>query len=321
MEAHSFFAELVDPLTAPRASQLPRLSSLDDAERADLATLLPHAPVDRREHLAQQLIELGESDAALDFNAVFLLLLGDAEANVRCLAIEGLWEDEDRALIEPFVAMLHGDPDQRVRAAAALALGRFVVLNEFEALRPSDAERVLAALRAVIDDSAQPPEIRARAVEAIGAASVPWVEQIIWDAYDAGDPTLQVGALHAMGRNADPIWLPTLYQEMESDDAEHRFEAAGAAGHIGDEDAVPYLAELIGDADAEVQEAAISALGQIGGDLAVETLSAHLSDADPHVSDAVRAAIAEASAELGLAGTDLPNTMSGLSVADDDDDE
>ncbi len=310
MNSQTKFSDFLDPARPLRGSALTRLSGLDGDEPELLVSVLKEMASDRRLQLAQSLVDLAEDDATLNFDGVFTLLLLDPDSGVRRLAIDGLWEDEDRALIEPLVRLFDDDPDPLVQAAAALALGRFVVLNELGNLRPSDAERVIAALRAASEDETAPPEVRARAIEAAGASSASWAREMIWQAYDAEEPVLQLSAIHAMGRNCDPAWLETLYEEMVSEDPQRRFEAAHAAGQIGDDDAVPPLARLIADPDAEVQESAIAALGEIGGDLAITALRDKLPGSEERVAEAIRAAIAEAQAAEGLAGdADLSEAM------------
>ncbi|MHB8574152.1 MAG: HEAT repeat domain-containing protein [Dehalococcoidia bacterium] len=300
MNQASELRELLDPSRPPKAVSLIALSDVEADELAGLREQLPSAPVERRRLLAQRLVDLGEDDATLNFESVFALLLDDEDAEVRRLAIEGLWEYEDRSIIAPLVQLFTDDADLTVRASAALSLGRFVVLNEFEAIRPSDNQKIIAALRAVIEDPTQPFEVRRRAVEAAGASTEPWVQAMIWHAFDDPEPVMQASALHAMGRNGDSAWLSTLYEEMQSGDPQRRFEAAGAAGHIGDEDAVPYLADLFGDEDPEVQEAAVAAVGEIGGDLAVEALRENLADSEPRLAGAIRAALNDALTGEGL---------------------
>ena len=329
MNRQSLIDELLDPTREPKASRLAGLANLDPEGRETLARALADTPPERRQRIAEDLLELAEDNPTLDFEAVFRLLLADSEAQIRKLAIEGLWEDESRDLIEPLTRLLKDDPDTSVRQTAALSLGRFVVLNEFDAVRPRDAERVLNALRAAIDDFDQPPEVRGRAVEAIGASSAPWVTDIIENAYDGDEPRLQIGALNAMGRNADARWLPTLLAAMESDDPERRYEAALAAGQIGDDDAAPALNDLIDDEDAEVQEAAITALGQIGGETAIELLEERLQEGSTVEGReaALRGALSEARGGAGLLPLedeeepeDLDEAIAARLAGDDDDD-
>lgn len=330
MNRQSLIEELRDPTREPKASRLAGLANLEPVERDELARALAETPADRRLRIAEDLLELAEDNPTLDFGAVFRVFLADPEASVRKLAIDGLWEDESRDLIEPLARLLKDDPDPTVRQTAALSLGRFVVLNEFGAVRPRDAERVLAALRGAIDDFDQPPEVRGRAVEAIGASSAPWVSDIIENAYDDDEPRLQIGALNAMGRNADARWLPTLLAAMESDDPERRFEAALAAGQIGDDDAAPALNDLIDDDDAEVQEAAITALGQIGGETAIELLDERLQEGNKVEGReaALRGALAEARGGAALLPVDdeeepddLDEAIAARLAGEDDDDD
>jgi len=304
----SSLTDLADSSQPLRAARLAALSDLDRERLDELAALLARASVERRREIAGRLLDLSEDDATLNFEAVFAHLLGDADAELRHRALDGLWESEDRTLLDPLLMVLGADPDAGVRAAAAALLGNWVVRGEFDALRPRDNERVLTALRAVANDKAQPVELRGRAVEALGASSQTWVHDLIERTYRDPAPELQLAALHAMGRNTDAAWLPTLYRELSSDDAQRRFEAVEAAGEIGEEEAVPRLEPLIDDPDQEVQEQAIRALGEIGGQRALDALGQRLHDPDPRIAEAVQAAIAAARAEEGLIGA-TPRTL------------
>ena len=52
------------------------------------------------------------------------------DPEVREKAIEGLWEDEDRLLISTLCDLTKDDPSPKVRAAAAMALGKFAILAQ-----------------------------------------------------------------------------------------------------------------------------------------------------------------------------------------------
>jgi len=295
-------SDLADSSQPLRAAWLATLSNLDRERTDELARLFERTSVERRREIAQRLIDLSEDDATLDFEAIFVLLLGDTEADLRRLAIDGLWESDDRTLLDPFLMLLGADPDAGVRAAAASLLGNWVLRGEFDEIRPADNARILSALRSVAVDPELPAELRGRAVEALGASSEGWVRELIERSYRDPAPALQVAALHAMGRNSDPAWLPTLYRELGSAEPQRRFEAAEAVGEIGEEEAVPRLEPLIDDPDQEVQEQAIRALGEIGGRSALDVLGRRAHDADPRIAEAVQAAIAAARAEEGLIG-------------------
>lgn len=294
MSINTYLNELANDGAPIKSGRLINLSALDDDERRDFAAVWPSLPLERRREVLERLDALAEDNPELDFDAVFFTALDDADAAVRRAAIEGLWERQERDVIEPLIRLMEVDPEPSVRASAALSLGRFVLLGEFEELRPHDAATVNDALRRVVTDVREYAPVRGRALESLGASSQPWVRDLIQDAYDSGDERLVVSAVHAMGRSADDYWLSTLLNELQSADAELRYEAASALGDIEDEEAVPYLAELIDDDDREVAEAAIHAIGAIGGDEARELLRARVDDEDERIRTAVRAALEEA---------------------------
>jgi hypothetical protein len=294
MSIDTFLDELADTGRPLKTGRLTRLSGLDEEEQGQLAAFWARLPVERRRVVLQQITDLAEDNPELDFDAVFLNALEDADANARRLAIEGLWEHEGRDIIQPFIRILRADPDTGVRAAAADALGRFVLLGEFGDIGPRDAQTVNDALREAIADRLESVEVRGHALESIGACSQPWVRRLIQESYDGGEEHMVLSAVQAMGRSADNHWVSTLLDELQSTDATLRYEAAGALGQIEDAEAVPYLAELLDDEDSEVQEAAIHALGEIGGDEAISILRGRADDPDPRLAEAIRDALDEA---------------------------
>lgn len=289
-----YLDELRDPARPIVVSRLVTLSNLDAEELSQFQAAWPQMAVGRRRRILRELVGLAEDNVELNFDAVFLAALGDVDPDVRCTAIRGLWEYEGRDLIRRLAALLREDPQASVRAEAALAMARFVLRAEFDELPASDAERVESALRAAIADDGEAVEVRARAVEAIGARSLAWAQSIIEQAYGSPERRLRVSAVHAMGRSCDPAWLPVLFRELTSDDAEMRYEAAGACGSIGDERGVPHLVPLIADRDGQVQAAAIGALGEIGGPDAKRVLQQATRHSRLQVREAALAALAEA---------------------------
>lgn len=305
MSFQTYLGELADPSKRLVVSGLVKLASLGPEEVALFMNVWPEMELSRRQQLIDDLIDLAEDNVELNFDAVFFVALGDRDAEVRRAAIRGLWEYEGRDLIDALVGMLDGDANAAVRAEAALALGRFVLQAEFDALRSADAERVEQALRGKVDDGEEPVEVRGRALEALGARGAPWVRDLIERAFDAGDRRLRLSAVHAMGRSCDASWLPVLFEELGSDDAEIRFEAAVALGSIAEEEATPRLLPLLEDEDAEVQEAAIGALGEIGGARAREALQAVAGDFNERLRDAAAAALAVAGFDEDPLGVSL----------------
>ena len=296
MSLEKYLAELCDeskPLVSPK---LANLSALSPEEQRLFLEAWAKMGFKRRRQIASRLVELAEENFKLNFDDTFLTCLQDPDEIVRVKSIEGLWECENRYLIDPLITMLREDSKESVRAAAAIALGKFAMLAELGKLRPDEGAKVERALLDVIDDQEEQLEVRRRAIEAIAPLSLPKVTEIIQQAYQSDDPRIRVSAIYAMGRNSDPAWLPMLVKELSSPDAEIRFEAAGACGELGEESAMPHLARLIHDLDSQVQLSAIAALGQIGGSEAEAALQECLN----HPNEHIRQAAGEALEELGL---------------------
>ncbi len=291
MSLTSLLADLADPSQPLRSVALAGLSALDRDGVAEFRSAWASLPAERRRQILARLTELAEDNIELDFDAVYFAGLADEDANVRALAVRGLWECEDHALLERLLAMVEKDSDARVRAEAALGLGRYAILAEFEHLNQADAGLVDAALRRVATRGDEVAEVRGRALEALGARSLPWVTDLIREAYRGSDRRLKVSAVHAMGRSCDALWLDDVVREFASDDPEMRYEAAMASGEIGEESFVPHLAPLMNDDDPEVQEAAIHALGEIGGREARKALEQGLDTRDQRVREAIEDAL------------------------------
>jgi HEAT repeat protein len=292
-----YLAELKDEGQPLKAMRLVHLSHLAGEQEKAFLGVWPQIRTRRRRQVVRQLVELADDNVELNFDAVFLACLSDADAEVRAVAVRGLWEYEQRDLIDPLIRLLQSDGNVAVRAEAALSLGRFVVQGELGSLPERYFRRVEEVLHRAIDDAGQDLEVRGRALEAIGACSQPWVRKAIDRAYRSKNHRLRVSGIHAMGCSCDPSWLPILFRELESDDPETRYEAALACGSMADEAAVPRLAPLLEDEDAEVREITIAALGEIGGPEAKSVLMRYLD----HPSSSTREAVEEALSMVDLA--------------------
>jgi len=291
MDFGEYLRELGDASSKLKASELARLSGLS-AEQVDLfAASWPGIDVRRRREVVEELLELEEDNVEFDFDAVFLQGLPDDDAQVRVASVRGLWEHEGPDIIAPLLRLLVGDEDAGVRAESALALGRFVLLFEEGRLREQYFRDVEAGLRAVISGADEIDEVRARALEAMGAHDNAWVRQAISGAYESGMRRLKVAAVHAMGRSCEPRWLPLLLRELASEEPEVRYEAATALGSLGDESAVSHLVPLLSDPDVEVRDAGIAALGEIGGREARVALRGLVQDGSRAAKEAALAAL------------------------------
>lgn len=260
------------------------LSGANKTQALEFAHVWDTLPVERRRQTAQRMVELAEQNFEVDFNALFRHLLQDPDAQVRANGIEGLWEDEDAALVKPFLALLRQDPDANVRAAAADAVGRFLLLAEYGRLASISADTLGEILLAIIRNLNEDLTVRCRALEALAYWSNDVVRQVIAAAYEDATPLMRASAIAAMGRSADPYWCDTVARELESSDPRMRFEAARATGELENRAATPALIKLLNDPDREVQGAAITALGQVGGKLARRALQRAAASDDEFVS-------------------------------------
>lgn len=289
-------AHLTDNDEPLLGSKLADLSNLSPEEVELFEQAWAAIEPERRRQIMYRLVELAEDNVNLDFDIIFESRLNDQDAEVRSKAVEGLWESEDTSLINPLINLLEQDESEKVQAAAATALGKFVMLVELEKLRPSYKAKIEHVLLGVTNDRSRPVAVRCRALEAVAPLSLPQVKTVITEAYQSRDPELKISAIYAMGRNCDPSWLAILLRELASVNVEMRYEACGACGELGEAEAVPYLIELVDDPDIEVQLAAIQALGKIGSTEAEECLKQCLNNP----SELLQQTAKEALNELGL---------------------
>jgi HEAT repeat protein len=299
---------LADPDAQLTAATIYSLSDLDAQERAVLADAWPGYPAARRRELVKRLVEVGEHNFELDFEAVFWLALDDADEDVRTGGVEGMWISESTDYMDRLIEMVSSDPAASVRAAAASDLGRFVLMGEFEEIDEADGERAQDVLVEALVHHDTHPDVRRRALESIANCGRQGVAEWIEDAYAEPAVEMRVSALFAMGRTCDMRWEAIVLDELQSDEPEMVFEAARAAGELELQRAVPNLADLLWHEDRETQLMALWALGEIGGDEASEVLMLALESApDEDFAEAVEEALDAASLVGGDLDFDLLN--------------
>lgn len=268
------FHEASDPSPAEVAEFDRFLSTLDDEEKREVLTAM---------------VEQAEENLELDFTAIFRHCLKDYDDRLAQLGVEGLWEQEERWLITELVELLRSERGAQVRAAAALAMGKFPVLAQEGKVPSQDGELVYRVLMDFLEDEIEDLEVRRRCLEAVAPFNTEEVKDYIRWAYDNENDDLRSSSVYAMGRTGDTGWLPTLLRELESYDPAVRYETANACGDLGEQEAIPPLIELLEDEDPEVRLAAISALGKIGGALARRALIDCVRDGDAAMSEAAHA--------------------------------
>jgi HEAT repeat protein len=235
--------------------------------------------------------------------------LEDKEAEVRSLALEGLWDYPVPELIAPLFEIARNDPNQGVRSKAIVTLGRYIYegnmadydfdwgameeLMREDELPEEDFLRVQGFLLELVQDEGQPLDSRRFATEALSFLNEPEVQDLIEAAYAHPDVKMKVSAIFAMGRQGDPRWADIILKGLDSEVKELQYEAVRAAGEACLNEAAPRLEELALVDDKNLQLEAIWALGKIGGEGVSEFLYDLADDKDEEVREVVEAALEE----------------------------
>jgi HEAT repeat protein len=211
------------------------------------------------------------------------------------LAIQGLWNYPDPALIDRLMDIAKCDPDQQVRNRAITGLGRYVyegemadydydwgalevVLREDEL--PEDSyRRVVAFLLDITQDPSAALDARRFSIEALGFASEPEIIRLVEQAYHDPHAELKISALFAMGRSGMARWDTYVLAELDSPDPRIQLEAVRAAGELFLDEAAPTLLRLaLSVTDQNLRREAIWALGHTASPEAWELLDAITQD-------------------------------------------
>lgn len=281
------------------------LSNLTENDLPRVREVWGGLPVEYRQKLLQQLVDVSETNFELDYRTVGLMALGDEDADSRATAIELLWEDETLELMDRLIEMAQWDESVQVRAGAAGALGRYILLGELGDLPEAETVRAQDIVVNLFTDTDEDVEVRRRALESIANCSHEIVVEAIEEAFDSDDPRMQASAVFAMGRTCDNRWNALVLQEISNPDPAVRYEAARASGELEIEEAVPHLARLAQGRDREIKEVAIWSLGEIGGSYALRVLGTLADAAEKEDDDDLLDAIDEAIGNASLAGRDL----------------
>lgn len=269
------------------------LSDLSRDQMDEFRTVWQRQSPARRRELISALVEYAEDHVQANFAPIYRWLIEDDDPHIRVQTIEGLWEEEDVRLISPLIRRLQNDEVLDVRAAAALSLGRFLLLGEFDQIDQTAAQRVENALLDAYYLPDQDAWVRRRVLEALANSSNEQLSDMILDAYEEEEELMRIGALFAMGRSADTRWNNIVLDELGGSDNAMVYEAVRASGELEIEEAVPDLIRFINHEDVEIRDAAVWALGRIGGREAKRVLKACCASEDEDLSEAAEDALAE----------------------------
>jgi len=264
-ELDELFTLLMDEEQVLPIEELSALSDLSPRQLDRFSVCWQSLSPLRRRTLLATLGQQADEHFELLFDNINRLALEDSNPKVRKIAIGNLWESTDPSLITLFRTALTNDSTIEVQAAAADALGRFVLLAELEDSTIEEPDLIVDDLLAAIRSGA-PSALHRACVESLGFSSRDDVEAIIAEAYNSGDEELIESAILSMGRSANPAWRPEILQELDHPSPRIRANAARAAGELELHDATQSLLELLEDVSEEVVHVAIWSLGQLGGD-------------------------------------------------------
>jgi HEAT repeat protein len=250
-------------------------------------------------------------DYPTDYWSGFREYIEDEDAEVRSLALDGLWDYPVPELIAPLFEMARNDASQEVRSKAIVTLGRYIYEGDMadydfnwggmeelmreDELPEEDFLRVKDFLLELVRDESQPLDSRRFAIEALSFLNKPEVQDLIMAAYAHPDVKMKVSAIFAMGRQGNQRWADTLLKELDSEVKELQYEAVRAAGEAYLDKAVPRLKELALAEDRELQLEAIWGLGKIGGEGVPEFLYDLADDEDKEIREIAEAALEELS--------------------------
>jgi hypothetical protein len=281
------------------------LSNVTEADLPRVHEVWVTLPLEYRQKLLHQLVDVSETNFELDYRLLGWMTLDDDDAESRATAIELLWEDETIALMDRLIDIAQWDEAVQVRAEAAGALGRFILLGELGDLPEAETVRAQDVVANLLTDTDEDVEVRRRSLESIANCSHDMVAEAIEEAFESEDPLMQASAIFAMGRTYDSRWNKFVLREIANPDPAVRYEAARASGELEIEEAVPHLARLAQGRDREIKEVAIWSLGEIGGSYALRVLGSLADAAERDEDEDLLDAIDEALGNASLAGRDM----------------
>lgn len=259
--------------------RLRAFSDLDDSALLKLEQIWSSVPLKRKLSLLEDLEDLMEADTLISCDALAKFAMRDDEPRVRSQAIHLLWDCEDPAFIPDFMHLLENDPAELVRASAASALGKFILLGELEEIPGEKAAPVVGKLLEVVQRKPA-GEIQRKALESLGYSCNESIPGLIAQAMQRNDPQWTASALFAMGRSLDERWEKTVLEHINHPDSSVQIEAIRAAGELELSAANLLLFELLDeeDADNELLYHIYWALSKIGGKGVRERLEQELQE-------------------------------------------
>jgi HEAT repeat protein len=263
---------LIDTETLPSQEALAELSDLDQREVNHLLKKWDQISVNLRRALLEELGKQADENITLSFEQINRLGLDDEDDEVRRRSILNLWESEDPNLVIPIIEKLTDDPSENVRAAAASALGAFVLIGETQGL-PQDRLELIENTLLQVHLNTKNDFILRNSLESLGYSSRKEVNDLILTAFESGEESMVRSAILAMGRSANKKWNEHVLTHLQSPSPELRLESVVAVGKLEIREAMGEIIELVEDVDDKIRHASIWSLSQIGGSRAADILA------------------------------------------------
>jgi hypothetical protein len=250
--------------TPPSTRFLVRMSGLEAKELEAVNKAWLSLSTSRKYTLLENLDDLAHSTTLVDFEPIYQLGLEDEDANVRQVAIRGLWDSENPALIRPLLLTALNQDEVEVAAEAAIALGHFLLLAVIAKISAARGEEIKQALIEVFLQEDAPEEVRQAAIQSLGYAADETISDLIQSAYDQGGNAWISAGLAAMGHSGEARWAKQVIDQLDSPDSDIRLQAVKAAGELELEGAEELLLTYLKESDENIRHAAIWSLSEIG---------------------------------------------------------
>ena len=255
-------------------------SDITAADLAEIQKIWPQIAVTRKINLLHDLEAMMEADTLLSCDDFARFALEDEDANVRSRAISLLWECEDLKIAHYFSHMLENDESEIVRAAAAAALGKFVLMGELEEISRESFNRIISLLMKIYELELF-DKVRTEILRALAYSGKKEIAGLIAEAFTRKEKEWKLAALESMGRSADTRWQDHILDTLESSDTDFLYEAVRAAGELELKPARMTLLQILEEEldNEDLRFQVIWALSKIGGDAVYETLQDLLDNA------------------------------------------
>jgi HEAT repeat protein len=264
------------------AQYLHVFSDITEADFKEVKKIWSQITPKRKINLLQDLEHMMEADTLLSCDDFARFALDDEDANVRSRAISLLWECEDPKLAGRFAEMLSNDPSDIVRAAAASALGKFVLMGELEEIsRKVFSETIDLLLKVYTSELSE--RVRQEILRSLSYSGQRDITIMIQEAFLSDKKDWKIAALESMGRSADNRWKDHVISTLDHSDEDYQYEAIRAAGELELKPARLSLLEMLMEdeiANSDLRFQVIWALSKIGGESVYETLQELLDNAE-----------------------------------------